>query len=282
MENFGAKLPVAPATFDTIVRMKGLLAVLVFGIAASAQTPAVSSGGVLNAASFDRQMPVTPGALISIFGSNLAATTALADSIPLSTVLGGVNVKVNGVDAPLTGVFPSANGDQINAQLPWNVQSGSAQVVVTRNGVASAPQSFQVAQFSPGIFSVQFGVGQAIAINLDGSLAAPAGSIPGLATHPAKAGDTIIILATGLGPVTPPLNSGANSTDTLRTTVTTPTVLIGGVSAPVAFSGLSPQFVGVNQVNVTVPAGVTPGGAVPLQISMGGLTSTNQVTIAVQ
>ena len=50
----------------------------------------------------------------------------------------------------------------------------------------------------------------------------------------------------------------------------------------VAFSGLSPQFVGVNQVNIVVPAGVTPGNAVPLQISVGGLTSTNQVTMAIQ
>ena len=262
--------------------MKALLAVLVFSVVAAAQTPAVSSGGVLNAASFDRAMPVTPGALISIFGSNLAATTATADSIPLSTVLGGVNVKVNGVDAPLTGVFPSANGDQINAQLPWNVQPGSAQVVVTRNGVASAPQSFQIGQFSPGIFTAQFGVGQAIAINYpDGSLAAPAGSIPGLATRPARAGDTIIILATGLGPVTPAPTSGAASGDAVRSTMTMPTVLIGGVSAPVDFSGLSPDFVGVNQLNVRVPPGLTPG-VVSLQISMGGMTTSNQVTIAVQ
>jgi uncharacterized protein (TIGR03437 family) len=265
--------------------VRGLEFLLLFCLiaaAAQAQAPAVTSGGVLNAASFDRGMAVSPGSLISIFGSNLAATTALADSIPLSTVLGGVNVKVNGVDAPLTGVFRTSNGDQVNAQLPWNVQAGAAQVVVTRDGVASPPQSVQVGQFSPGIFSVQFGVGQAIAINLDGSLAAPVGSIAGLATRPVRAGETIIILATGLGPVTPAVNSGASSTDALRNTMTMPTVLIGGVSAPVAFSGLSPQFVGVNQVNVTVPAGVTPGNAVPLQISVGGLTSTNQVTIAVQ
>ena len=265
----------------TIRTMKLLVGALLFGVAALGQTPAVSAGGVLNGASFDRVMPVSPGSLISIFGSNLAATTATADSIPLSTVLGGVNVKINGVDAPLTGVFHTANGDQINAQLPVNVQTGAAQVIVTRDGVASAPQSFQVGQVSPGIFSVQFGVGQAIAINLDGSLAAPAGSIPGLATHPAKAGDTIIILATGLGPVTPDINSGANSVDTLRTTVITPTVLVGGISASVAFSGLSPQFVGVNQVNVVVPAGAPKGDKVSLQISMGGLTSTDQVTIAV-
>src|SRR5438045_7779227 len=106
--------------------MKGLLAVLILGSAAYAQTPSVASGGVLNAASFDRAMPVTPGSLISIFGSNLAATTATADSIPLSTRLGGVGVTINGVDAPLNGVFHTANGDQINAQLPWNVGSGTA------------------------------------------------------------------------------------------------------------------------------------------------------------
>src|SRR3954451_17827747 len=132
--------------------MKGLLAFLLLGSALFAQNPSVAAGGVLNGASFDRNMPVTPGSLISIFGSNLAAATATADSIPLSTVLGNVNVKVNGIDAPLNGVFHTDSGDQINAQLPWNVPAGSAQVVVTRNGVASAPQSLQVGQFSPGIF----------------------------------------------------------------------------------------------------------------------------------
>lgn len=242
----------------------------------------MAAGGVLNGASFDRNMPVTPGSLISIFGSNLAATTATADSIPLSAVLGGVNVKINGIDAPLNGVFPSANGDQINAQLPWNVPPGAAQVVVTRNGVASPPQTLQVGQFSPGIFSTQFGIGQAIAINVDGSLAAPAGSIPGLATHPAKAGDTVIILATGLGAVTPAVANGANTVDALRTTTTTPTVMIGGVGAIVDFSGLSPQFVGVNQINVRVPTGAPAGNAVPLQLSIGGMTSTDKVTMAIQ
>src|SRR5215469_11008642 len=139
--------------------MKGLLAILILGCAAYAQTPSVAAGGILNAASFDKTQPVSPGALISIFGSNLAATTATADSIPLSTVLGNVSVSINGVNAPLNGVFHSASGDQINAQLPWNTQSGSAQVVVTNNGVASAPQSFQVGSVAPGIFSVNFGVG---------------------------------------------------------------------------------------------------------------------------
>jgi uncharacterized protein (TIGR03437 family) len=58
-------------------------------------------------------------------------------------------------------------------------------------------------------------------------------------------------------------------------------VLIGGVEGQVAFSGLSPEFVGVNQLNVQVPAGVAPGDAVPLVIDIGGRLSRADVTIAV-
>jgi uncharacterized protein (TIGR03437 family) len=56
--------------------------------------------------------------------------------------------------------------------------------------------------------------------------------------------------------------------------------MIGGLSAQVPFSGLSPQFVGVNQLNVTIP-NVTPGDAVPIQIQMNGITTSNQIPIAV-
>src|SRR5215472_13638941 len=232
--------------------MKGLLAILVLGSAAYAQTPSVAAGGVLNAASFDKTQPVTPGSLISIFGSNLAATTATADTIPLSSLLGNVKVSINGTDAPLLFVSHSAaNGDQINAQLPWGTTTGQAQVVVTNNGVASTAQTLQVGASAPGIFTVNFGTGPAIAINSDGSLAAPAGSIPGFATHPAKVGDSngLIILATGLGAVdhTP---SDGNSPQTLAQTVAKPVVLINGVPVQVTFSGLAPGFVGLNQVNV--------------------------------
>ena len=95
-------------------------------------------------------------------------------------------------------------------------------------------------------------------------------------------GSTIIIYANGLGAVNVPVASGSNTADALRTNTTTPEVLIGGRNAQVAFSGLAPEFVGVNQLNVVVPEGVTPGDAVPLQLRVGGITTTNRVTIAVR
>jgi uncharacterized protein (TIGR03437 family) len=239
--------------------------------AAFAQTPVVSSGGVLNSASYATGQPVTAGSLVSIFGTGLAATNALGDSIPLSTSLAGVRVSFNGTLAPLSGVFHDpANGDQINAQVPWEVQNGTAQVVVTNpSGASSATQSVQVG-VAPGIFSTQYGVGQAIAYgNANGQIAAAAGAIPGLTTTPAKIGDpaTLVILATGLGPVNPPVPTGSNVTDgQLHTCVTTPTVLVGGVSAQVVFAGLTPQFVGVYQINIVIASGTPTGNAVPLQI----------------
>jgi uncharacterized protein (TIGR03437 family) len=246
--------------------------------AAQAQSPVVSSGGVVNAA--NDISPVSPGSLVSIFGSNLAASLAQADSIPLSTTLNGVSVTFNGVKAPLLFV----SGGQINAQLPWEVlssgTSGSATVVVTRDGNVSAPQTLQVGPFSPGVFAIN---NIAVAINSDGSIAAPAGAIAGVNTHPAKVGDPggLVILCTGLGAVNPAAVTGNNSLDALRTETTTPTVMVGGKSVPVVFAGLSPQFVGVNQINVSLPAGTTTGDSVPLQISLGGVTTTASVTIAV-
>src|SRR5262249_44308739 len=176
------------------------------------------------------------------------------------------------------------SGGQINAQLPWNVLSGgtagTANVVVTRNGTPSASQSLQVGPFSPGIFAIG---NIAVAINGDGSIAAPPGAIPGINTRPAKIGDPLglVILCTGLGAVDSTPANGAASLDKLRTATTTPTVMIGGKAAQVVFAGLSPQFVGVNQINVAVPAGTPTGDNVPIQIQVGGVTTSDQVTIAV-
>jgi uncharacterized protein (TIGR03437 family) len=57
--------------------------------------------------------------------------------------------------------------------------------------------------------------------------------------------------------------------------------MIGGLSAQVTFSGLSPQYLGMYQVNIVVPPGVT-GTAVPIQIQIGSITSPNPATIALQ
>ena len=257
-------------------------------LVAAAQTPVIASGGVLNGASFDKTgQPIPVGALISIFGTTLSAATASADSVPLSTTLSNVQVSFNGIAAPLKDVTPG----QINAQLPWEVlptgagTAGNVQVVVTRNGVASAPLPITVGAAAPGIFTFPGGVGQAVAYgNADGAIAAPINSGLPFVSRPAKIGDpaTLVILCTGLGPVNPPVKSGATANDGLLHQATiAPDVTVGGVKAQVLFAGMTPQFVGVYQLNIVIAAGTPTGNAIPLQISSNGVTSRNDVTIAV-
>jgi len=159
------------------------------------------------------------------------------------------------------------------------VPLGPADLVATVNGTVLPKLTVTIGSVDPGIFSLQSGTGQAIAINSDGSLTAPAGSIPGYATRPARPGETIIVLATGRGAVSPAIATGAAASDALRTSNVTPAVLIGGTPATVAFSGLSPPFVGVNRLNVVVPS--VAAGVVSLQIDASGVRTTDKVTVAI-
>jgi uncharacterized protein (TIGR03437 family) len=261
--------------------------VLVGAAVCSAQTPTVTAGGVLNGASFAKGQPVSPGGLVSIFGTGLVNKLAEADTIPLSNKLGGVSVTFADLPpAPLLAVVPGVPGqsdDQINVQLPWEVGTGTGtvNVMVTNANGTSAPVAVDFAPSMPGIFTASAG-GQlyAIAVNSsDSSLVWPTGLAAN--AHPATAGNVLIIYATGLGAVNhTPSDGGLPSV--LSSTIATPTVLLGGVPATVLFSGLAPQFVGVNQLNVEVPAGVTAGSAVPLQIEVNGFISTKTAVVAIQ
>ncbi len=288
--------------FIPAVSLAAILALIGAG-AANAQTPVIAAGGVLNGSSFDKTgQPVAPGSLVSIFGTDLSAATASALSIPISTSLSSVTVTFNGVAAPLKDVVHSAaNGDQINAQVPWEIlpiippgTNGTTQipVVVERNGVRSAPINVSVGAAAPGIFTFQFGVGQAVAYgNSDGAVAAAGNAGLPFTSHPAKIGDpqTLAILATGLGAVDTTVKNGDVPSVITSNTLVKPTVLIGGVPAQVVFSGLVGRdasgkafgFVGVYQINVIIAAGTPTGDKVSLQISMNGVTSRADVTISV-
>jgi uncharacterized protein (TIGR03437 family) len=258
------------------------VSILAASLPAQAQ-PTVFDGGVINGASYIPGQPVAPGGIVAIYGSNLSTDTVPGDTVPLSAMINNTSVTFNGIPAPLLFV----SGGQVNAQMPWealpaDATTGAVNVVVTNNGVSSAPAAVPLTQIAPGIFSIPNGEGYAVAVNnKDGSLAAPVGALPGINTHPADAGDAIILYANGLGPVDVPNADGADSMDALRHTTTTPVVLLGGTEAEVFFSGLTPQFPGVNQINFFVPK-VTPGDSIPLQLKAGGITSTDKVVMAVE
>ena len=253
----------------------------------AAQTPVIVDNGVVNAASFAAAQAVAPGSLVSIFGDNLASTLASASSVPFSTELGGVSVTFNGVPAPIRNTIPGSptSRSQINTQIPWSALAGATDgnfpVVVTRGGVASAPKQVPLNQVGPGIFSVPAGVGMAIAVTPDGSIAAPAGAFANLKCRPAKRGEGVFFYANGIGPVDPPVADGADSLGELRKATMPVTVIIDGISVTPFFAGMAPEFPGVNQINFHIPQEAR-SGMVSLRIQVGGVTSPDQVTITVE
>ena len=76
--------------------------------------PSIAPGGVLNAASFRGDTPVSPGEYVSVFGSRLAQSFQSAGNLPLPTTLGDTVVAIGGIVAPLH----FASDGQVNAILP--------------------------------------------------------------------------------------------------------------------------------------------------------------------
>ena len=226
---------------------------------------------------------LSPGSYISIFGTDLAESTVEAQFVPLPTSLGGVSVKIGNRFAPLRFVSP----EQINALIPFEVSGQVNLQVVTGPGGAGNVVPINLSLSSPGLFSVSTdGQGQGIIQNSDNppTFAAPVGSVAGASSRPARRNDVIVIYASGLGLVTPALPSGlfpAMAGTTLRRLVNPLQVRIGGQLATVEFEGLSPDYVGLYQVNVRIPASAPLGDAVPVQITTFEGQASNPVTLAI-
>ncbi len=229
--------------------------------------PVISEGGVGNGASGRPQ--VSPGALASIYGSNFAAADYPAPSLPLLNTLGNVSVTVNGQPVPLLYAGPN----QVNFQVPWSTEVGTATVVVNVAGGAGNSVSVPVKAAAPGLFFQQAN-GFAIVANFpDNTLNGPA--------NPAPAGGTIIAYLTGSGPVTnTPADGAASPSGPLSSATSSYSATIGSATADVSFLGLAPGFAGVVQANITVPAGLA-AGTYPLTITIGGETS-NAANISVK
>jgi len=273
--------PINPVTSSLVVTLTAQLitppiqgTAQVSGAApANPLVPIVNSGGVVSTASYAASP--APGTLISIFGTELAGSTAQAHSLPLPDQIGNTQLAIGGVTVPLLFVSET----QVNALVPYGLQTNAKYTVIVQRGNSiSTAQTISVQPALPGVFTPdQSGKGQGYIFKIasDGAqtLAAP--------SAPASAGDVLTIYCAGLGEVQPSLQAGmpAPST-TLENTVNPVTATIGGVSANVAFGGLTPGFVGLYQVNLTVPSGVTAGDSVPVILSVAGQSSV-PVTMAV-
>ncbi len=194
----------------------------------------------VNAASSARGIPVAPGSIASVYGEFTAAETCRAEVIPLPTRLCGVQVMVDGKPAPLYFVSPT----QVNLQVSSGLNSGTqylAEVFVS--GASRGRAMVTVLPSAPGVF---------IVLNSDGRVNSDAA--------PARRGETIRILATGQGAVTPAVADGEPAPAPPPVTDPFPGVYLsdGRLIAPRS-SALLSGAVGVWQIEVTLPASAPTG-----------------------
>ena len=201
--------------------------------------PVANYQGVVDNATFLPDQNLAPGDVAILTGRQFSTQApAFAQSYPLPTMLGGASVLVNGVYAPLYYTsagqiafqVPSSATDLSLFQVVCNSQPGNT---VTASVAATAPQ---IVAITDTLYN-----------RLD-------------LTHPAHAGQTIIIWAIGLGATNPPVEDGAAApAGPLAVAVQVPGVILGTTELTPAFAGLSPGSAGLYQLNVTIPNGTQPG-----------------------
>lgn len=189
----------------------------------------------------------------------------------VGTSLEGLTVTFDGNPAPLLYASPS----QINAVVPFAVAGQATTAMqVSLSGGAQFAATLPVGAAAPAVFGI--GAGQGAILNQDLSVNLPA--------NPAARGSWISIYATGTGLLTSLVSDGTIiSATNLPLSVAPVSVTIGGLPATIGYQGAAPGFVaGVMQINAQVPAGVTPGTAVPVTIGAGTAAGLNTVTMSVK
>ena len=185
---------------------------------------AASTLRITNSATF-AEGPVAPGSLASIFGSFGVRETS-APALPLPPSLAGVAVQFNGKPAPLLYAGPN----QINVQVPFDLEPGSVAVTVTI-GNTRLTGATVAARTAPAIFLNQ---NRAIAVDQDFKLNS--------AANPAKSGSYISVYFTGQGALRSIVSTGSAAPQTpLAYTLAETLAFIGDRSAEVTFSGGAPD-----------------------------------------
>ena len=241
----------------------------------AASAPAITSNGVVNAASF--LATVSPGSWATIIGQNLSSVDLpgrgwRAEEIvngKLPTSLEGVTVLVDGEPAAISFVGPG----QINIQIPDVVSPGPVPVrVAGPTGVSDAEAVVQ--SVAPALFTTLIGNQNVlVALHADGTLVGRPDQIPG--ATPARGAEVISVYGTGFGVTDPPRATGQLIEPAPLSSFL---ARVGDVAAMSDFGGLIAP--GLYQFNIRVPLNLSGDQAVFIETA-GAMTQTG-LTIALQ
>ncbi len=203
---------------------------------------------IVNGASFNPGAPMAPGSFASMFGEHLCSETMAADWIgpgQLPASIGGCSVTVDGMNAMMHYVSPA----QVNFIVPEGIGSGMAEVVM-HNGPQTVQGSMRIDRAGPGVFALSsMGMGQGAMLHGTLWRTGPFSTTTNGHLTP------VAIYLTGLDLTAKPV------------------VEVGGVPVEVTWYGNAPGFVGLQQINITLPENMAGVGTVPLTVMSAGQTS---------
>lgn len=249
-------IPAEPASLSSVGQSQEKTGVTVFG--------------VVNAAS-NLPGPVSPDEVVMIKGAGFGGPVRMA-SEP-QTTLSGTQVLFDDTPASLLNATPN----QLFVIVPDSV-GGNATMVVTHDGIKSAPLHLVVAPATPGVFTAEtagvftaetaeprtaLGSGQAFALNADGSRNSE--------TNPAAAGSIVTLYVTGTG-------RGDKLEDSLLLLMPLQVLIADSVVEVISTAQSSTP--GVVELRLRVPAWM-PSGIVPVTVRAGRSESREDVTLAI-
>jgi len=211
---------------------------------------------------------LSPGSIFNLYGDSLSNATATNASVPWVRSLSGVSISINGVLAPLYYISPT----QINGQIPYETQTGTATATITVNGSSPSQITFPVVPASPSVL-VYGANNQAVAVNQNGQVNAP--------DAPATVGDYEVLYLSGIGQSNPPVATGAGAPSVSPFALVNyqASITVNGQPCTIVFMGLAPGFPALAQANFQVPN--LPPGDYPLVVTVNGQAS-DPVTLSVK
>lgn len=237
--------------------------------------PSISAGGVVPV--FSSSTTIQPGSWVSIYGDNLANTTAIWNG-DFPTSLGNTEVTIDGKPAFHWYVSPT----QINVQAPNDATIGVVPVKVT------TPTGISLSSVTLGPYGPSFSLFDSehpaaiVPTTEPGNSGAgydyigPASAFS-FPSRPVKAGETVVLYGVGFGPTTEPVPAGVPFSSAAPC-ITKPIVTIGGVTATVTFAGIVEA--GLYQLNVVVPT--AGSGDKLLKATAGNLSTQANVYLTLQ
>jgi uncharacterized protein (TIGR03437 family) len=247
---------------------------------AAVKAPVISPGGVVPL--YSTVNTIQPGSWVSIYGTNLAAGTAVSNGdFPMS--LGGTSVTINGKSAYVSYV----SAGQINLQSPDDTTTGVVPVVVTTSA-GTATSSVTLNPFSPAFDLLDASHVAAIIVRSNGSgaygngsydILGPGGDCFGYRTAGAKPGDLVELFGVGFGPTNPAIPAGKLFSGAAP--ITEPfTLYINNTVVTPLFVGLSST--GLYQINLIVPPGLGQGDVPITAWVTGGFSTQPNIFFSLQ